>query len=121
MLNIRDVIVGGDSPCFIIAEIGQNHQGEVEIAKKMIEKAKECGVSCVKFQKSSLTDRFTQSALEAPYIGENSFGKTYGEHRAHLEFSPEEFKMLQEYAEKTVGIMFTASCMDIVSKSFCNW
>ncbi|ODM98227.1 Sialic acid synthase [Orchesella cincta] len=113
MLTIRDVKIGGDSPCFIIAEIGQNHQGDVEIAKRMIEKAKECGVSCVKFQKSSLPDRFTQSALDAPYIGENSFGKTYGKHRAHLEFSHEEFKMLQEYAEQTVGIMFTASCMDI--------
>lgn len=45
----------------------------------------------------------------------NSFGKTYGEHRAHLEFSEEDFKTLQEYAEQSVGVMFTASCMDIVS------
>lgn len=75
----------------------------------------DCGVNCVKFQKSSLTDRFTKTALEAPYKGLNSFGSTYGEHRSHLEFSYKEFKQLQKYAEEDVGIMFTSSCMDMVS------
>ena len=81
---------------------------------KYILYSQKCGVDCVKFQKSSLTDRFTQKTLESAYVGENSFGSTYGEHRAHLEFSETEFQELQNYAEKEIGIHFTASPMDIV-------
>ena len=59
--------IGGSHPCFIIAEIGQNHNGDINIAKDLIRIAKLSGANCVKFQKSSLRDRFTKSALEAPY------------------------------------------------------
>jgi sialic acid synthase len=107
--------IGGPHPCFIVAEIGQNHQGDINIAKDLIRHAKESGANCVKFQKSSLKDRFTRSALDAPYDSVNSFGKTYGEHRARLEFSEDEFRELQRYAEEVVKIMFTASPMDIPS------
>ena len=79
----------------------------------------DAGANCVKFQKSSLRDRFTKSALDAPYDNPNSFGKTYGEHRARLEFSEDEFRELQRYAEEVTKIMFTASPMDIVS-SLCK-
>lgn len=104
----------GDKNTFIIAEIGQNHQGNIEIAKKMITEAKRIGVDCVKFQKSCLTEKFTKAALERAYKSPNSWGDTYGKHKEHLEFSIEQYQELNAFAEK-VGILFTASAMDIQS------
>ncbi|XP_026687272.1 sialic acid synthase [Diaphorina citri] len=111
------VRLGDGQPCFIIAEIGQNHQGDVEIAKQMIIKAKECGADCVKFQKSCLSTKFTQSALDRPYLSPHAWANTYGQHKQHLEFSQEEYVMLQQCADQ-VDIMFTASAMDQVSFDF---
>ncbi|XP_046658213.1 LOW QUALITY PROTEIN: sialic acid synthase [Homalodisca vitripennis] len=106
--------VGGESPCFIIAEIGQNHQGNVSIAKDLILAAKQCGADCVKFQKSDLLEKFTSTALARPYLSTHSWGKTYGEHKAHLEFSDDEYEQLKKYAQE-IDILFTASGMDQVS------
>ncbi|XP_049827943.1 sialic acid synthase isoform X1 [Schistocerca gregaria] len=108
-------IVGTNEPCFIIAEIGQNHQGDIGIAKKLISYAKKSGADCVKFQKSCLSEKFNAEALNRPYENENSWGKTYGEHKRFLEFDQEQFRELQRYAEEEVGIMFSASAMDMVS------
>uniref|UniRef100_A0A182NSH2 AFP-like domain-containing protein n=1 Tax=Anopheles dirus TaxID=7168 RepID=A0A182NSH2_9DIPT len=99
---------------FIVAEIGQNHQGSVATAKQMMQTAKECGADCVKFQRSSLPDKFTASALARPYSGPNSWGSTYGEHKAWLEFSPDQYRDLQRFASE-IGIVFTASAMDAAS------
>lgn len=74
----------------------------------------ECGADCAKFQKSELDYKFNRKALERPYTSKHSWGKTYGEHKRHLEFSHAQYKELQKYAEE-VGIFFTASGMDEVS------
>ncbi|KAJ8399351.1 hypothetical protein AAFF_G00413890 [Aldrovandia affinis] len=112
-------MIGGSNPCFIIAEIGQNHQGDIEIAKKMIRMAKDCGADCAKFQKSELEHRFNKRALERPYTSKNSWGKTYGEHKRHLEFSHEQYRELQKFADE-VGIFFTASGMDEMAVEFLH-
>ncbi|XP_054460512.1 sialic acid synthase-like [Anoplopoma fimbria] len=112
-------MIGGNHPCFIIAEIGQNHQGDIEIAKKMIKMAKDCGADCAKFQKSELEHKFNKRALERPYTSVHSWGKTYGDHKRHLEFSHEQYRELQKYAEE-VGIFFTASGMDEMAVEFLN-
>uniref|UniRef100_A0A3Q3ESK4 N-acetylneuraminate-9-phosphate synthase n=1 Tax=Labrus bergylta TaxID=56723 RepID=A0A3Q3ESK4_9LABR len=112
-------MIGGNHPCFIIAEIGQNHQGDIEIAKKMIQMAKDCGADCAKFQKSELEHKFNKKALERKYETKNSWGKTYGEHKRHLEFSHEQYRELQSYAEE-VGIFFTASGMDEMAVEFLH-
>ncbi|KAM9314124.1 N-acetylneuraminate-9-phosphate synthase-like [Pholidichthys leucotaenia] len=112
-------MIGGNHPCFIIAEIGQNHQGDIEIAKKMIKVAKDCGADCAKFQKSELEHRFTNKALARPYVSKNSFGKTYGDHKRHLEFSHEHYRELKKYAEE-VGIFLTASGMDEKAVDFLH-
>lgn len=104
----------GSGDVFVIAEIGQNHQGDIEIAKAMIKKAKECGADCVKFQKSWLPEKFTKAALERAYTSVNSWGRTYGEHKAHLEFDLEQYLELQRFSNN-IGILFTASAMDEVS------
>ena len=106
--------VGGDNPCFVIAEIGQNHQGDLEIAKRMIRLVKEAGADCAKFQKSELDHKFNKAALERPYVTPNSWGKTYGEHKRYLEFSHSQYRELKAYAENEVGIIFAASGMDQV-------
>ncbi|XP_016105655.1 bifunctional UDP-N-acetylglucosamine 2-epimerase/N-acetylmannosamine kinase [Sinocyclocheilus grahami] len=74
------------------------------------------GADCAKFQKSELEFKFNKKALERPYTSKHSWGKTYGEHKRHLEFSHEQYRELQQYA-KEVGIFFTASGMDELGKS----
>nr|ADJ80992.1 SAS-B [Lycodichthys dearborni] len=112
-------MIGGDHPCFIIAEIGQNHQGDIEIAKKMIKMAKDCGADCAKFQKSELECKFNKKALEREYNSVHSWGKTYGDHKRHLEFSHDQYRELQKYAAE-VGIFFTASGMDEMAVEFLH-
>jgi sialic acid synthase len=81
----------------------------------MILEASRAGVDCVKFQKSCLPAKFTQSALTRPYSSPNAFGTTYGEHKRHLEFTIEQFRELKDYAE-SCGLVFSASAMDSVCK-----
>lgn len=113
------IFVGDEYECFIIAEVGQNHQGDFNVAKKLIEEAVDIGADCVKFQKTDLKSRFTKKVLERPYTSQNAWGNTYGEHKAYLEFTKEEFQKLSEYARQ-LGILFTASGMDKPSFDFLN-
>lgn len=103
-----------ENSVYFIAEIGQNHQGCLEMAKTMILEAKKAGCHCVKFQKSDLKAKFTRSALDRQYISENSWGKTYGEHKEYLEFSKEQYIELQAYSRE-INVDFTASAMDEVT------
>lgn len=112
-------MIGGDHPCFIIAEIGQNHQGDIEIAKKMIKMAKDCGADCAKFQKSELEYKFSQPALARPYNSKHSWGASYGDHKRHLEFSHEQYRELKKYSAE-IGIFFTASAMDEMAVEFLH-
>lgn len=114
MSFMLDGMVTEHEKTFIIAEIGQNHQGDIEIAKQLIAEAKKCGADCVKFQKSCLTEKFTLSALKRPYTSVNSWGDTYGQHKAYLEFSIDDYLELQTYA-KSMNLLFTASAMDAIS------
>ena len=109
--------VGGSHPAFVIAEIGQNHQGDLQTAKKMISAARSAGADCVKFQKSNLKEKFNEAALAREYSGPQSWGRTYGEHKAHLELSEEDYRELQDHAHRE-GVFFTASAMDSESARF---
>jgi sialic acid synthase len=109
--------IGGNNPCFIICEIGQNHNGDINIAKQLINECQKAGADCVKFQKTNINAKFTQTRLNMPYTSKNSYGETYGQHKEYLEFSDSEFRELQAYAHN-LGIMFTASAMDLLS---CNY
>ncbi|XP_017874838.1 PREDICTED: sialic acid synthase [Drosophila arizonae] len=102
---------------YLIAEIGQNHQGCLETAKKMILSAKKAGCNCVKFQKSDLKAKFTRTALDRRYISDHAWGQTYGEHKEYLEFSKEQYRQLQAYSNE-IKIDFTASAMDEPSLDF---
>ena len=109
--------VGGNNPVFVIAEAGINHQGDINIAKELIKAAKEAGADCVKFQKRTIERILTKEGLEKPYINNNSFGATYGEHKRTLELSYDDFCTLMNYADDQ-GIFMTASGWDEESVDF---
>ncbi len=111
--------VGANHSVYIIAEAGINHQGDVEIAKKLIKHAKECGADCVKFQKRTISRILTKEGLDKPYINNNSFGPTYGKHKEALELSFENFAELKRYADE-MDIIFTASGWDEESVDFLD-
>jgi sialic acid synthase len=110
-----DIHDGGD--CFVIAEIGHNHQGSLEQAKAMVTMAKDCGANAVKVQKRSNRTLYTREFFEQPYDNEFSFGKTYGEHREALELGREDYIELQRYS-KGLGITFFATPFDVESADF---
>jgi len=111
--------IGSAQPAFIIAEIGINHQGDVEIAKRLIKTAAECGVDAVKFQKRNITRILTQEGLDMPYDNRNSFGRTYGEHKYALELSDDDYLELVEYSRE-IGVIFCASGWDEESIDFLD-
>lgn len=77
-------VIGGDKSCFIIAEIGQNHQGDETLAMQLIKEAARAGVDCVKLQRYDLKAKFNGRALAEPYAGRNAFGPTYGKCHDHV-------------------------------------
>jgi sialic acid synthase len=102
---------------YIIAEIGCNHQGSLDIFKEMMIEAKECGVDAVKSQKRDPRECLTPEQYDAPYNGPHSFGKTYGEHREALELSHKDWEEAMGFADD-LGIPLFASVFDIASARF---
>jgi sialic acid synthase SpsE len=94
----------------LIGEIGQNHNGDIKIAKKLIDLCKNFGVKLVKFQKRDIKGEFTKEAFEKVYDNVNSFGKTYGEHRNFLELNEEQHLELKQYANERDLIYFCTPC-----------
>jgi len=103
-------------PPGIIAEIGCNHKGEIEIAREMIRIAKLFGnVDYVKFQKRNVRELLSEEQYNVPHPEPyHSYGATYGEHREYLEFSIEQHAQLKEYCDE-VGIGYSCSVWDMTS------
>ena len=108
--KIGGKFVGEGNPVFIVAEIGQNHNGSMEIAKKLIDQATNDGVDAVKFCKRDIDSELTKAMCHSPYLGRNSFGETYGKHREFLELSIEQHMELKEYARLKNLIYFASVC-----------
>ncbi len=102
---------------FVIAEIGHNHQGNIEICKQMFKAAKDSGADAVKLQKRDNKSLFTKKLYNESYNSENAYAPTYGEHREKLEFSKEQYKELIEYSRE-IGITFFATAFDFNSADF---
>src|ERR687888_684908 len=113
-LIIDGIEIGDDRDCYVIAEIGHNHQGDVEQAKRLIDAAKECGVNAVKLQKRSNRALYTREFYEQPYDNELSFGRTYGEHREALELGVDEYRQLLAHA-RAAGMTMFATAFDFES------
>jgi sialic acid synthase len=100
----------------VIAEIGCNHKGDLEIAKAMIEEATRfCQVDVVKFQKRHPRELLTPEEYSAPHpVPTNAYGRTYGEHREALEFNLEQHRELKAYAE-SLEVDYATSVWDLTS------
>jgi sialic acid synthase SpsE len=118
-VKIGSKYVGEDHPCYIVVEIGNNHNGELEIAKKLIVVAEECGADAIKFQKRDINSLMTKELRNQPYLKYDSFGPTYGEHREKLELSEEDWHRLFNFAKK-LGMDFYATPFDFRSVDFLN-
>ena len=101
---------------YIIAEIGCNHKGDMEIAKELIKVAKIfCNVDAVKFQKRNNKELLTDEQYNQPHPNPvNSYGDTYGEHREYLEFDVSQHAELKSYCEE-IGITYSTSVWDLTS------
>lgn len=99
----------------VIAEIGCNHKGEISIAKQLIDEAVKAGATVAKFQKRNNKELLSEEQYNAPHPNpQNSYGKTYGEHREFLEFTAAQHKELKEYCESK-GIIYSTSVWDLTS------
>lgn len=116
-LKINGNAIDDDSECYVIAEIGNNHQGDLDKAKELFRAAKAAGANAVKLQKRDNKTLFTRDAYNKPYDNYNSFGGTYGAHREFLEFGWPEYVELQAYA-KELGLDFFATAFDMPSADF---
>jgi len=100
----------------VIAEIGCNHKGDIEIAKELIRVAKIfCNADIVKFQKRKNTELLTEEQYNAPHPNPaNAYGNTYGEHREFLEFSLDQHAQLKKYCDE-MDIVYSSSVWDLTS------
>ena len=115
VIDGRMINLAGD--CYVIAEVGHNHQGDPETARQLFRAAKEAGADAVKLQKRDNRSLYTRAMYTQPYDHENSFGATYGEHREALEFCESQYRELQHYARE-LGITLLATAFDCPSVDF---
>src|SRR5687767_3038712 len=101
--------------CFIIAEIGINHNGDLEIAKRLVEQAKAAGCDAVKFQKRTIDIVYTPEVLAQ--ARESPWGSTQRAQKEGLEFGKTQYDQIAGHC-KSLGIEWFASAWDIPSQKF---
>lgn len=107
-------LVGAGLPALIVAELGQNHNGSVELAERLIDAAAWAGADAVKVVKRDLDCELSAVARLRPYLSPHAFGATYGEHRRALELSPSDYARLRDRAKRH-GLIYIATACDIPS------
>ena len=117
VVKIGNKKIGDGQPCFIVAEIGINHNGDINIAKKLIDLAAFAGCDAVKFQKRTVDVVYTADELAKPR--ESPFGTTNGDLKYGLEFGLKEYKEIDKYC-RGKNIIWFASCWDEGSVDFIN-
>ncbi len=114
-IKVGSILIGDGHPCYVVAEIGINHNGEVEIAKKLIDVAAAAGCGAVKFQKRTVNVVYSADELTRPR--ESPFGMTNGDLKYGLEFGLDEYQEIDQYC-KQKKITWFASCWDVASVDF---
>jgi N-acetylneuraminate synthase len=114
MIQNLEKAIAGDYT-YVVAEIGINHNGSLEIAKQLMDLAKNSGCDAVKFQKRTLDIVYTQSILDTPR--ESPWGKTTRDQKQGLEFSSEQYMEIDQYS-KNIGLPWFASAWDIPAQEF---
>jgi len=113
-LTIGSRNIAPGQPALVVAEIGQNHNGRMELAAHLIDAAAWAGADAVKFVKRDLTCELARSAHDAPYQSPHSFGATYGAHRAALELSAGEHAQLAQRVRRH-GLLYIGTACDAPS------
>ena len=114
-MNFSDFFSDSSSDSsYVIAEIGNNHQGSISLAADIIQAAHMAGANCVKFQRRTNVELYTDVFYNTPYDNPNSFAATYGEHRDFLELSLDELDKLKNLSE-SLGIDFLVTPFDFSS------
>lgn len=116
-VRIGNVLVGDGHSCFIVAEMGINHNGDLEIAKKLIDLAKVAGCNAMKFQKRTVDVVYSKEELDKPR--ESPFGDTNRDLKYGLEFELEEYQQIEKYCREK-NIIWFASCWDEQSLDFIS-
>ena len=116
-MKIVNYEIGMGQPCFIVAEAGVNHNGSLELAKKLIDAAVDAGANAVKFQKRSIEICYTKEELDKPR--ESPWGTTNRQQKEGLEFGLNEYLEIDDYCEEK-GIIWYASPWDIESADFLD-
>lgn len=116
MIKIKDIYIGENEPAFLIAEIGINHNGDIGIAKRLIDATFACNWHCVKFQKR--TPEICVPEYQKNILKDTPWGKiTYLEYKYKIEFGQEEYSYIDKYC-KEKPILWTASVWDVPSLEF---
>ena len=114
-VKIAEQMIGGGNPCYVVAEIGINHNGDLKLARRLIDVAVAAGCSAVKFQKRTVEVVYT--AAELARVRESPFGNTNGDLKRALEFSKEQYQEIDSHC-KRAGIEWFASPWDEGSVDF---
>ncbi len=114
-IKIGNTPVGDGAPCYIVGELGINHNGDLGIAKKLIAAAALAGANAVKFQKRTVDIVYTAEELSRPR--ENPFGLTNGDLKRGLEFDLDSYRHIDNHCREQ-GIAWFASCWDEASVDF---
>jgi N-acetylneuraminate synthase len=114
-VKIGSRTIGPNHPCYVVAEIGINHNGDIDLAKKLINVASGAGCDAVKFQKRTIDVVYTAEELAKPR--ESPFGPTNGDLKRGLEFEREEYEEINRYCRE-VKIDWFVSCWDEASVDF---
>ena len=112
-----DPYADGQGGPFVIAEIGINHNGSVDVAKKLVDMAKSCGADAVKFQKRTIDIVYGKEILDA--FRESPWGSTVREQKEGLELSKSEYDEIDDYCREK-EIYWSASAWDEKSQKFLN-
>jgi len=114
-VRIGNRLVGDDQPCYIVAEIGINHNGDIDVAKRLISVAVAAGCDAVKFQKRTVDVVYSAEELAKPR--ENPFGATNGDLKYALEFEQDEYEEINAFC-RSVKMTWFASPWDEGSVDF---
>ncbi len=116
-VKIGEKYIAGNNPCFVIAEAGVNHNGELEKALELVSIAQNAGADAIKFQLFNTNEQISKHAKLAPYQQKSTGAKTLAEMAKSYNLPWEKHKVIAEYCKK-IGIMYISSCFDFRSVDF---